>query len=83
MNNYKKLTTKEKNEIFENVWDNYSKNRVINKLHMYVAIAAMIIFSIVVISQKDDFLDNKESITYSEAINYGLYEEEKDEGIYS
>jgi len=83
MNNYKKLTTKEENEIFENVWDSYSKNRVVNKLHMYIAIAAMLIFSLVIISQENDFLDNKELVNYSEIINYDLYEEEKEDGIYS
>jgi len=77
MNDYKKLTSKEKDEVFENVWSDYSSNKLINNLYFYIALAAMVLVSIVVISQYDyNFSKEKTSnYTYSELIDYDLYED--------
>jgi len=77
MNDYKKLSSEEKSEIFENVWDDYSKDKVIDSLYFYIALAAMVLVSIVVISQYD-YNFSKEGLaaySYNELIDYDLYED--------
>jgi len=77
MNNYKKLSMKEKEEVFENIWREHSQNKVFNNIYVYIAMAAIILFSIVLISPDESFGDNAKLSAYSEIINYDLYEDKE------
>ncbi len=51
MNNQNKLTAKEKNIIFENIWDEYSQSNKNKNVYMYLSIAAMIFLSVIIFSK--------------------------------
>ena len=77
MNNYKKLSMKEKEEVFENIWREHSQTKVFNNIYVYIAMAAIILFSVVLVSPDESFGDNTKLSAYSEIINYDLYEDKE------
>ena len=51
MNNQNKLTAREKNIIFENIWEEYSQSSKNNNIYIYLSIVAMIFLSVIVFSK--------------------------------
>jgi len=76
MSDYKKLSMKEKNIIFENVWKDYSENKVLNNLYIYIALAALFFFSIIFYMPQ-----NKTSLSAidisNNSISYDIYDDKE------
>jgi low affinity Fe/Cu permease len=77
MNDYKKLNMEEKQVVFENVWKEYSKTKS-NNLYIYITIAAMILFSIVLISNKSNLNKNNiENTISNNLLEYDIYDDKE------
>ncbi len=74
MSNYKKLTTDEKDAVFENIWENYSKKNVNTSVYIYLGIAAMIFLSVIMfaVSNKSKIQPNN---VISSIIEDDIYED--------